>query len=136
MFKTGTQASKMTLETKVFSPGNSKNRKVATGALYKARGWSVWKIRLSAAQGAYMDHYVVSCSVMSDSSRPPWTVPRQAPLSMGFSPDKNTGVGCHKLLQGIFLTQGLKPRLLHLLHWQVDSLASAPPGKPIRTVRN
>ena len=24
------------------------------------------------------------------------------------SPDKNTGVGCHFLLQGIFLTQGLK----------------------------
>ena len=60
MYKTGTQASKMTLETKVFSPGNSKNRKVATGALYEARGWSVRKIRLSAAQGAYMDHYVVS----------------------------------------------------------------------------
>ena len=31
----------------------------------------------------------------------PWTVPYQA-LSMGF-PGKNTGVGCHFLLQGIFL---------------------------------
>ena len=39
---------------------------------------------------------------------------------------ENTGVGCHKLLQGIFPTQGLKPRLLHLLHWQVDSLPLAP----------
>ena len=29
---------------------------------------------------------------------------------------KTTGVGCHFLLQGIFLTQGLNP---HLLHWQV-----------------
>ena len=29
----------------------------------------------------------------------------QAPLSMD-SPGKNTGVGCHFLLQGIFLTQG------------------------------
>ena len=28
-------------------------------------------------------------------------------------PGKNTGVGCHALLQGIFLTQGLNPRLLH-----------------------
>ena len=37
-------------------------------------------------------------------------------------PGKNTGVGCHFLLQGIFLTQGSKPRLLHLLHWQEDSL--------------
>ena len=27
---------------------------------------------------------------------------------------------CHFLLQGIFLTQGSNPRLLCLLHWQVD----------------
>ena len=26
---------------------------------------------------------------------------------------KNTGVGCHSLLQGIFLTQGSNPGLLH-----------------------
>ena len=42
----------------------------------------------------------------------PWTVARQAPLSTGF-PGKNTGVGCHSLLQGIFPTQGLNPGLLH-----------------------
>ena len=29
------------------------------------------------------------------------------------SPGKNTGVGCHSLLQGIFPTQGLNPGLLH-----------------------
>ena len=34
-----------------------------------------------------------------------WTIACQAPLSMRFS-SKNTGVGCHFLLQGIFLTQG------------------------------
>ena len=34
-------------------------------------------------------------------------------------PGKNTGVGCHFLLQGIFPTQGLNPCLLH---WQADSL--------------
>ena len=28
------------------------------------------------------------------------------------SPGKNTGVGCHAFLQGIFLTQGLNPHLL------------------------
>ena len=33
--------------------------------------------------------------------------------------DKNTRVGCHFLLQGIFPTQGWNP---HLLHWPVDSL--------------
>ena len=35
------------------------------------------------------------------------------------SPGKNIGLGCHALLQGIFLTQGLN---LCLLHWQADSL--------------
>ena len=29
------------------------------------------------------------------------------------SPGKNTGVGCHSLLQVIFLTQGLNPYLQH-----------------------
>lgn len=35
--------------------------------------------------------------------------------------DKNTGMGCQRLLQGTFLTQKLNPRLLCLLHWQVHS---------------
>ena len=46
------------------------------------------------------------------------TVAFQAPLSMKFS-RKKTRVGCHFLLQWIFLTQGSKS---HLLHWQADSL--------------
>ena len=45
-------------------------------------------------------------------------------------PGKNTGLGCHFLLQGIFPTQGSNPGLLYLLHWQADSLPLAPPGKP------
>ena len=50
-----------------------------------------------------------SRSVMSDSLRPhgllhPWN-----------SPGKNTGVDCHFLLQGIFLTQGSNPGLLHIV---------------------
>ena len=48
---------------------------------------------------------------------------------LGDSPDKNTGVDCHAVLQGIFLTQGSNPCLLHLLHWQAGS-SVAPPGKP------
>ena len=43
---------------------------------------------------------------------------------------KNTGVGCHALLQRIFLTQELNLCLISLLHWQMDSLPLAPPGKP------
>ena len=35
-------------------------------------------------------------------------------------------VGCHALLQGIFPTQGLNPRILCLLHWQAGSLPLAP----------
>ena len=31
-------------------------------------------------------------------------------------PGKNTGVGCHALLQGIFPTQGSNPQFLSLLH--------------------
>ena len=37
------------------------------------------------------------------------------------SPGKNTGVGCHALLQGIFPTQGSNLCLPCLLHWQVGS---------------
>ena len=40
----------------------------------------------------------------------------------GIFPGKTTGVGCHFLLQGLSLTHQLKWCLLHLLHWQVDSL--------------
>ena len=49
------------------------------------------------------------------------------------SPGKKTGVGCHDLLQGIFLTQGSNPSLLHLLHWHIGALLRAPPGKPTTT---
>ena len=45
-----------------------------------------------------------------------WTVARQSPLVRGDSPGKNTGVSCHALLQGIFLSQGGNPQLLCLLH--------------------
>ena len=48
----------------------------------------------------------------------------------GDSLGKNTGVGCHALLQKIFPTQGLNLHLLHLLHWQVGSSPPRPPGKP------
>ena len=42
------------------------------------------------------------------------------------SPGKNTGVGCHFLLQGIWRTDpGVEPGL------QADSLLSEPPGKPL-----
>ena len=46
----------------------------------------------------------------------PWTAPARILCPWNF-PGKNTGVGCHFLLQGIFPMQGSN---LHLLHWQGD----------------
>ena len=64
--------------------------------------------------------------VLSDSLVTPRTITRQIPCPWDL-PGKNTGVGCHFLLQGIFLTQGWNP---HLLHWQVDSFALSQQGSP------
>ena len=49
---------------------------------------------------------------MSESFATSWTVAHQAPLFMEFSL-KDTGAGCHFLLQGISLTQESNLRLLH-----------------------
>ena len=60
--------------------------------------------------------FIQSCLSLCD----PWTVALQAPLTVDF-PGKNTGVGCHFLLQGLFLIQGwnlglpLGRRILY--HW-------------------
>ena len=43
-----------------------------------------------------------SCPTLCNPVDSPWN-----------SPGKNTGVGSHSLLQGIFPTQGLNPGLLH-----------------------
>ena len=56
----------------------------------------------------------------------PWTVACQVPLPVEFSSQEQWS-GCHLLFQGIFLTQGLNPHLLHLLHGQADSLPLATP---------
>ena len=51
----------------------------------------------------------------------------------GDSPGKNTGVGCHAFLQGIFPTQGSNLCLLYLLHWQPGSLPLVPPTDAVYT---
>ena len=45
-------------------------------------------------------------------------------------PVKAIEVGCHFLLQGTFLTQGLNPCFFHLLHWQVGPLPPAMCSQP------
>ena len=57
---------------------------------------------------------------MSDSFVTQWTEPARFLCPWDF-PGKNIGVGCHFLLQGIFLTKGLKPSLLHWSLWPPDS---------------
>ena len=47
-----------------------------------------------------------------DQLYPPWTVACQALCAWNFQ-DKNTEVGCHVLLQGIFLIQGWNRGLPH-----------------------
>ena len=49
-----------------------------------------------------------SCSTLFD----PWTIATRL-LCPWNSPGKNTGVGCHSLLQGIFPTQGSNTELPH-----------------------
>ena len=68
-----------------------------------------------------------SCSVLSDSVTL-WLQPARLLCPWDFS-SKNTGVDCHFLLQGIFLTQESNPRLLQLLYGR-QFLTSEPPGKP------
>ena len=57
----------------------------------------------------------------------PWTVARRLFCPLDFS-GKNTWVGCFFLLQGIFLTEGSNPCLLH---WQAKSLPLSHLGSPI-----
>ena len=58
----------------------------------------------------------VVASVMSNSLQPYELQPTRL-LCPWDSPGKNTGMGYHTLHRGIFLTQGLNPCLLCLLHW-------------------
>ena len=69
----------------------------------------------------------LSHSVVSNSSVTPWTLLARLLHPWDF-PGRNTGVGCHFLLQRIFPTQGSS---LGLLYWQAGFLPSEPPGKLI-----
>ena len=64
-----------------------------------------------------------ACSVtpLSDFLHPHALQPARLLCPWNF-PDKNPGVDCQFFLQGIFQTQGWNSCLLHLLHWQKDSL--------------
>ena len=55
---------------------------------------------------------ILSCSVVSNSCNPMDYSPPGS-FVHGDSPGRNTGVGCHALLRGIFPTQGSNPGLPH-----------------------
>ena len=80
------------------------------------------QINLPRMRAKSLQSRPILCSPMD------WSPPRL--LCAWDSPGKNTRVGCHALLQGIFLIQGWNPHLLGLLHWQAGSLPLAPPGNP------
>ena len=58
----------------------------------------------------------------------------------GDFPSKNTGVGCHAFLQGIFPTQGLNPGLLHrrwmLYHLNHQGSPSGPAAAAAKTLQS
>ena len=64
----------------------------------------------------------------------PWTVGRQAPLSMGFSRQEDWS-GVPYPPPGDPPERGIQLSLLGFLHWQAGSLPLAPPGKPDSEVR-
>ena len=88
------------------------------------RGWQ--GIVCVCMRAKLLQSCLVLCSLM-DCSPPGSSVCRD-------SSGKSTGVGCCACLQGIFLTQGLNPPLVCLLHWQAVFLPLVPPGKPQGTV--
>ena len=107
------------LSTLVFLPGESHEQR-------SLAGYSLWgdkKLDTTERLNTYINIYylyiyihaytrcVCACSVVSDSLQPQAIQPARL-LCPWDSPGKNTGVGCHALLQKTFPTQGLDTRLL------------------------
>ena len=97
--------------------------------LTKSRKWHWPVLPFQGRQLAGTFAFVCACAVVSDSFVTPRTVACQAPLSMGF-PRQESWSGLPYPITGIFLNQDSNPRLLHLLHWQVDSLPLNLLGSP------
>ena len=83
--------------------------------------WTELKLIFKLIEVLFCAKLLQLCLTLCDpmDCSPPWD-----------SPGKNTGVGGHAFLQGIFLTHGPNPCLFCLLYWQMGSLPLSPPGKP------
>ena len=111
--------------TPVFLPGKPHGQR----SLASYSAWGCKRVRHDFAPEPQQQH--MQCVLGSlQLIGTPRTGAHQALLSMEFS-RKNTGMGCHFLLQRIFLTQGSNPGLLH---WQADSLPLHPLGSPTTTI--
>ena len=67
---------------------------------------------LKVSRVSYVSEVKVSRTVVSDSLQYHGLYPPRLLCPWNF-PGNNPGVGCHFLLQGIFLSQGSNPGLLH-----------------------
>ena len=86
--------------------------------------WFIWFICLCVGLHAKLLQLCLTlCDPMNHS-------PAESTVQ-GILPGKNTGVGCHTLLQRIFTIQGSNPHLLWLLHGPALSLPLEPLGKPL-----
>ena len=91
------------------------------GQIEKSESKSTPRGQRSLGQGLALWHTgaVLSCPGISDSLGA-HGLERTKLFCRWHCPDKNTGVGCHFLLQGISLTKRSNWHLLRLLHWRAD----------------
>ena len=96
--------------------------------LFPFHKWENWGSRKMPNKSNLKKSKSVSHSFVSDTLQPYGLQPTRL-LCPWDSPGKNTEMGSHSLLQGIFTTQGSNLHLFRLLRQQADSLPSEPPGK-------
>ena len=93
--------------------------------------WTTWEAASLAPSRISGIIYIIACVRVCSVTSVVWPCGPQPTrlLCPWDASGKNTGVGWHALLQGIFPTQGSNPYFLCLLHWQAGSLSLAPPRK-------
>ena len=106
---------------------------MACGFTDSPKTWVI--INMKASSGHTQSSCVCVCECVCAQSRPVLCNPMDCkPTKFLYPRDfsgKNTEVGCHFLLWGIFLTQGLNPCLLH---WQAGSSPLSHQGSPTQSL--
>ena len=85
---------------------------IAQETLLNALWWPVWERSPKGRRYIHMWLVAQSCPTLCD----PMVCSSPGSSVHGDSPGKNTGEGCHALLQGIFLTERSNSDLLHCRH--------------------